>query len=89
MAAFATSLSEIDWEMRLPQGARKVGVVMHHAASMYPLEIQLAGLLAAGEPIADLTWDAVDASAAVRFLTTLRVGRGDVRGYRILMPTRV
>jgi len=28
---------------------------------MYPIEIELARLLAAGQPIADVTWDAVDA----------------------------
>jgi hypothetical protein len=28
---------------------------------MYPVEIQLAGLLAAGRPITDVTWDAVAA----------------------------
>jgi hypothetical protein len=61
LAAFATSLSEIEWGMRLPKDARKVGVVVHHVASMYPVEIQLASLLAAGQPIADLTWGAVDA----------------------------
>jgi DinB family protein len=61
LAAFATSLSEIEWEMRLPKDGRKVGVVVHHVASMYPVEIHLASLLAAGQPIADLTWDAVDA----------------------------
>jgi hypothetical protein len=61
LAAFATSLSEIEWEMRLPKDGRKVGVVVHHVASMYPVEIHLASLLAAGQPIADLTWGAVDA----------------------------
>ena len=61
LAAFATSLSEIEWEMRLPTDGRKVGVVVHHVASMYPVEIHLASLLAAGKPIADLTWEAVDA----------------------------
>jgi hypothetical protein len=61
LAAFATSLSEIEWEMRLPKDGRKVGVVVHHVASMYPVEIHLASLLAAGKPIADLTWEAVDA----------------------------
>src|SRR5262249_47984632 len=32
-----------------------------HVASMYPVEIQLANLLAAGQPITGLTWDAVAA----------------------------
>ncbi len=32
---------------------------MHHVASVYPIEIQLAKLLADGQPIAGVPWDAV------------------------------
>ncbi|MEO5926226.1 MAG: DinB family protein [Bryobacteraceae bacterium] len=59
LAELATSLSDKDWQTRLPKDGRKVGVVVHHVANMYPIEIQLAGLLAAGQPIAGVTWDAV------------------------------
>jgi hypothetical protein len=34
--------------------------VVHHVASVFPVEIHLANLMAAGQPITDLTWDAVD-----------------------------
>src|SRR3954449_2146113 len=61
LAAFAKRLSGADWQTRLPKDGRKVGVVVHHVASMYPLEIQLATLLAAGQPITGVTGDAVDA----------------------------
>lgn len=61
LAAFAETLSEMEWQTRLPKDGRKVGVVVHHVASMYPLEIQLASLLAAGQPITGVTGDAVDA----------------------------
>ena len=61
LAAFALTLSEPEWQTRLPKDGRKVGVVVHHVASMYPLEMQLASLLAAGQPITGVTWDAVDA----------------------------
>jgi hypothetical protein len=61
LTAFAETLSEAEWQTRLPKDGRKVGVVVHHVASMYPLEIQLASLLAAGLPITGVTWDAVDA----------------------------
>jgi hypothetical protein len=61
LAAFATTLSETEWQMHLPKDGRKVGVVVHHVASMYPVEIQLAALLAAGRPVAGVTWDAVAA----------------------------
>jgi len=60
LAAFAASLSEAEWQTHLPRDGRKFGVVVHHVASMYPIEIQLASLLAAGQPIAGVTWDVVD-----------------------------
>jgi hypothetical protein len=60
LAAFAATLSEAEWQTPLPKDGRKVGVVVHHVASMYPLEIQLARLLAAGQPITGVTSDAVD-----------------------------
>jgi DinB superfamily len=61
LAEFAATLSEAEWQTRLPKDGRKVGVVVHHVASMYPIEIQLASLLAAGQPVTRVTWDAVDA----------------------------
>ena len=61
LAAFAATLSETEWQMRLPKDGRKVGVVVHHVASVYPIEIQLASLLASGRPVSDVTWDAVHA----------------------------
>jgi hypothetical protein len=59
LAAFAATLSEAEWQKRVAGDGRKIGVIVHHVASMYPIEIQLAGLLAAGQPIAGVTWDAV------------------------------
>ena len=34
---------------------------MHHVASVYPIEIHLAQVLASGKPIDSVTWDAVHA----------------------------
>jgi hypothetical protein len=59
LAAFASTLTDAEWHTRIPQDGRKVGVVVHHVATMYPLEIQLAQLLGAGKPVAGVTWDAV------------------------------
>ena len=59
LAEFASRLSEADWETRLPHDGRKVGVVVHHVASMYPIEMQLAQLLAAGQPIEGVTPEVV------------------------------
>ena len=60
LAAFASTLTDAEWHTRIPKDGRKVGVVVHHVATMYPLEIQLAQLLAAGKPVAGVTWDAVN-----------------------------
>jgi hypothetical protein len=60
LAAFAGTLSDAEW--RMPFGTtdkRKIGVIVHHVASIYPLEIQLAQVLATGKPITEVTWDAV------------------------------
>jgi hypothetical protein len=59
LATFAASLTDAEWQTRLPKDGRKVGVVVHHVASVYPLEIQLAQKLAAGGALTDVTWDAV------------------------------
>jgi hypothetical protein len=60
LATFAVTLSEAEWDTRLPGDGRKIGVVVHHVASVYPVEIHLAGLLAAGQPITGVTGDGID-----------------------------
>ena len=59
LAELASGLTDAAWQVRLPHDGRKVGVVVHHVASMYPLEIQLAQTLAAGQPIVGVTPQAV------------------------------
>lgn len=59
LADFASTLTETEWQMRLPRDGRKVGVVVHHVANVYPLEVELAQKLAAGGVLTDVTWDAV------------------------------
>jgi hypothetical protein len=59
LAALARTLTDTQWETRIPKDGRTIGVVVHHVASMYPLEIQLAQALAAGSAIASVSWDAV------------------------------
>jgi SAM-dependent methyltransferase len=60
LAAFAEGLSEAEW--RTPLSAtdrRSVGVVVHHVAAVYPIEIQLAQAVASGQPVLDVTWEIV------------------------------
>lgn len=56
LAAYAESLSEAQWRRPVLPDGRTVGVIIHHVASVYPLEIQLAQTLAAGNPITGATW---------------------------------
>jgi hypothetical protein len=59
LASLASSLTDEQWQTRIPKDGRKVGVVVHHVATMYPLEIQLAQVLAQGKPVTGVTWDVV------------------------------
>jgi len=60
LAAFASSLTEVEWQTPLPKDGRKIGVVVHHVASVYPVEIQLAQTVAGGEAVAGLTSADID-----------------------------
>ncbi len=59
LAAFASELTDEQWQTRVPKDGRKVGVIVHHVATVYPLEIQLAQRLAEGKPVEGVTWDVV------------------------------
>jgi hypothetical protein len=59
LAAFAQGLSDAEWRTEVPPDGRTVGVMVHHVASVYSIEIDLARQIASGKAIAGLTWDAV------------------------------
>lgn len=61
LASLASALTDGEWQARIPKDGRRIGVVVHHVASMYPLEIHLAQALAAGQPVTGVTWDDVHA----------------------------
>jgi SAM-dependent methyltransferase len=64
LADFAQRLSGEQWNMRITEGGqpgRSVGVIVHHVASMYPIEVSVAQTVAAGKSVVDVTWDAVAA----------------------------
>ena len=51
LAAFANTLSDEEWQMRpLSHDKRKVGVIVHHVAIVYPLEVEFALSIAKGDP---------------------------------------
>lgn len=59
LVALASTLSDTEWNARLQKDGRTVGVIVHHVATVYPLEIQLAQTLAGGAPITGVTWDVI------------------------------
>ena len=60
LASYVGSLSDAQWKVPVPGDGRTVGVIVHHVASVYPLEIQLAQTLGAGKAIEGVTWDDVN-----------------------------
>lgn len=64
LMALASGLTDAEWQVRIPGDGRKVGVVVHHVATMYPLEIQLAKVLASGQPVVGVTMTNVHAMNA-------------------------
>jgi hypothetical protein len=58
LAEFAKGLTDKEWRTPVRDG-RPVGVCVHHVASVYPIEIQLAQGIASGKAITDVTWEAV------------------------------
>jgi hypothetical protein len=61
LAAFAQDLSEAEWQSTMPgtNDRRAIGVIVHHVASIYPIEIDVARGIASGKAMLDVTWDVV------------------------------
>jgi hypothetical protein len=60
LAAFAEGLSEEEWCAPVSATDRRsVGLIVHHVASMYPIEIDVARAVASGKAVTDVTWGAV------------------------------
>ena len=64
LASFAGALTDAEWETRVPKDGRKVGVVVHHVASVYPVEMKLSLVLATGNPVTGLTTADINAMNA-------------------------
>jgi hypothetical protein len=60
LESLAEELSDTDWQNPVVGDGRTIGVVIHHVASLYPLEIELSRMLASGKPIVDATMDVVN-----------------------------
>jgi hypothetical protein len=62
LAAFAEKLTDAEWTSPGSTGGndrRPVGVVIHHVASVYPIEVDLAKTVGSGMAATEVTWEAV------------------------------
>jgi hypothetical protein len=75
LAAFAATLTDDEWRTPVPHDGRSVGVVVHHVASVYPVEIELAQVLAGGKPMTGVVMDdihAMNAKHAAEYATVTK-----------------
>ena len=56
LAKYAERLSESQWSTVIPPDGRRAGVIIHHVASVYPIEVHLAKEVALGKAIEGITW---------------------------------
>jgi hypothetical protein len=80
LADFAATLTDAQWHATVPGDGRSVGVVVHHVASVYPLEVELALSVAAGRRIAGVTAAPVDAMNAEHARQNARVSKREALG---------
>jgi hypothetical protein len=60
LEAFAEGLSEAEWNTPVSATDRRpVGVIVHHVASVYPIEVGVARVIAGGSPATEVTWDVI------------------------------
>lgn len=60
LSNFASALTDEEWQVRVPHDGRTIGVIVHHVASVYPVEIKLAQTVAGGDSITGVTPSAID-----------------------------
>ncbi|HWA93113.1 MAG TPA: methyltransferase domain-containing protein [Terracidiphilus sp.] len=75
---FAARMTEEEWTtpmMESGKPGRSAGVVVHHVASVYPIEVELAETIASGKAITQVTWDAVHQMNAQHAMDNISVSR--------------
>jgi SAM-dependent methyltransferase len=78
LAAFAEGLTETEWRAPMPGHAidrRPMGVIVHHVASVYPIEVNLARTIASGKAVMDVTWALVAEMNAKHAQDHVEVGK--------------
>ena len=60
LSNFVKGLSDSEWNKPVLVDGRTIGVVVHHVASVYSIEIELAQTLAKGKSITEVTKEVID-----------------------------
>ncbi len=56
LAALAEHLTDTEWATPVLPDGRTAGVIVHHVASVYPIEVELAEQIGAGRDVDGVTW---------------------------------
>lgn len=61
LAGYVEKLSDEQWKTPVARerDGRPVNVIVHHVASVYPIEVQLAQAVGSGKNMSEVTWDVV------------------------------
>lgn len=59
LAVFARELTDEQWNTKVLPDSRTVGVLVHHVANLYPIEMDVIDAAVAGKAIVDVTWGVV------------------------------
>jgi hypothetical protein len=81
LTLFAERLTNAEWQTRVPHDGRTVGVIVHHVASVYPIEVELAQTIAGGRPVTGVTMEdihAMNAKHAAEFAAVTRAAALDL-----------
>ena len=57
LIAFALSLTDAEWRTPMPHDGRTLGVIVHHVASVYPIECSSRRPSPSGSRSTGVTWD--------------------------------
>lgn len=77
LAAYAKKLSDTQWRTSIPRDGRTAGVMVHHVASMYPIEMGVVQAAAQGNAITDVTWEVVAQINAEHAVANANVSKAD------------
>lgn len=79
LASYVEGISDADWKkpMANERDQRTVNVIVHHVASVYPIEVQLAQGIGTGKALSDVTWDVVKSMNAGHAAENANVSKAD------------